>query len=126
MSPAPEQLVGLKPWFPWPLSRWRWLNEPVRAERLAALRIGVAVLTVLDVLLTLLPISADIAGRDSVMSPHLLAERFKNSPRWSLLEDVRDPGEVRLVLWVWVGSAFLLAIGLFSRVSAVATWALGI
>src|SRR5205823_3952047 len=40
MSPAPEQVVGLKPWFPWPLSRWRWLNEPVRAERLAALRIG--------------------------------------------------------------------------------------
>src|SRR5205085_7416128 len=29
-------------------------------------------------------------------------------------------------LWVWVGAAFLLAVGLFSRVSAVATWALGV
>src|SRR5215468_10150160 len=122
MSPAPEQVVGLKPWLPWPLSRWRWLNEPVRAERLAALRIGVAVLTILDVLLTFLPISADIAGPDSIMSPRLLAERLDNSPRWSLLADGRDPAEVRLILWVWVGSAFFLAVGLFSRVSAAATW----
>src|SRR5438105_7935770 len=106
MSPAPEQVVGLKPWFPWPLSRWRWLNEPVRAERLAALRIGVAVLTILDVLLTFLPISADIAGSDSVMSP-----RLDNSPRWRLLANVRDPAEVRLILWMWGGAAFFLAVG---------------
>jgi hypothetical protein len=126
MSPAPGQVIGLKPWFPWPLSRWRWLNEPVRAERLAALRIGVAVLTVLDVLLTFLPISADIAGRDGIMNPTLLAEHFNRSQRWSLLAQVSEPGEVRLVLSVWAGTALLLAVGLFSRVSALATWVLGI
>src|SRR5437764_12941581 len=120
MSPAPEQVVGLKPWFPWPLSRWRWLNEPVRAERLAALRIGVAVLTVLDVLLTFLPISDDIAGRDSIMTPDLLAQHFNRTQRWSLLAQVSEPAEVRLVLWVWAGIALLLAVGLFSRVSALA------
>src|SRR6266699_3578951 len=114
MSPAPGQVIGLKPWFPWPLSRWRWLNEPVRAERLAALRIGIAVLTVLDVLLTLLPISADIAGRDSIMTPGLLEQRFKNTQRWSLLLDADEPNEVRFLLCVWAGSAFLLALGLFS------------
>lgn len=126
--PTPDggQVVGLKPWFPWPLSRWRWLNEPVRAERLAALRIGIAVLTVLDVLLTFLPISADIAGRDSIMTPDLLRQRFDNSQRWSLLTHVHEPGEVRLFLWVWAGSAFLLAMGLFSRLSAAVTWAFGV
>ena len=33
-------VVGLKPWLPWPLSRSPWWTEPVRAERLAVLRIG--------------------------------------------------------------------------------------
>jgi hypothetical protein len=126
MSPAPGQVIGLKPWFPWPLSRWRWLNEPVRAERLAALRIGVAVLTILDVLLTYLPIGTDIAGRDSIMTPDLFAERFDKTQRWSLLVPVREPSAVQLILWVWAGAALLLAVGLFSRVSAAATWALGV
>src|SRR5581483_5576329 len=35
-------VAGLRPWYPWPLSRWRWWTEPVPAERLAALRIGLA------------------------------------------------------------------------------------
>src|SRR5262245_34502594 len=120
------QVVGLKPWFPWPLCRWRWLNEPVRAERLAALRIGVAVLTVLDVLLTFLPISADIVGRDSIMSPTALARHLEKNQRWSLLADLDEPWEVRLVLWIWAGTALLLAVGLFSRASAAATWAIGV
>src|SRR5262252_6666594 len=98
MVPPDARVLGLKPWFPWPLSRWRWLNEPVRAERLAALRIGIAVLTVLDVVLTLVPISADLAGRDSIMSPALLAERFDPTQRWSLLARMQDPEAVRLIL----------------------------
>src|SRR5438876_306784 len=44
-------IVGLKPWLPWPFSRWRWWTEPVRAERLAALRI-VATMLVLPGLWT--------------------------------------------------------------------------
>ena len=123
---APGQVRGLKPWFPWPLSRWRWLNEPVRAERLAALRLGVGLLTFLDVVLSFLPISADLAGQASIMSPELLAERFDNTQRWSLLSGVQQPGEVRLILCAWAGSAFLLALGLFSRLSAAATWAVGV
>ena len=41
---------GWSPWLPWPLSRWRWWTEPVRAERLAALRIGLGVALLLDLL----------------------------------------------------------------------------
>ena len=38
----PVRFVGVDPWLPWPLSAWRWWTEPVAAERLAALRIGLA------------------------------------------------------------------------------------
>src|SRR5262245_58714709 len=125
-APASGQVLGLKPWFPWPLSRWRWLNEPVRAERLAALRIGVGLLTFLDVMVTFLPISADLAGQESIMTPSLVADRFHDTQRWSLLSGIQDPDEVRLILCVWAGSALLLALGLLSRLSAGVTWAIGV
>ena len=32
MDAENARVFGVKPWFPWPLSRWRWLNDPVRAE----------------------------------------------------------------------------------------------
>src|SRR5262245_11065707 len=125
-APAPRQVLGLKPWFPWPLSRWGWLNKPVRAERLAALRLGIGLLTFIDVVLTLLPISVDLAGQESIMTSGLLVERFHNTQRWSLLSGTEEPGEVRLILCVWAGSAALLTLGLFSRLSAAVTWAIGV
>ncbi len=50
-----SRVVGVVPWLPWPLSAWRWWTEPVRAERLAALRIGLALCLLLDIVLTYLP-----------------------------------------------------------------------
>src|SRR5436309_9434138 len=89
--PAPPgQVVGLKPWFPWPLSRWRWLNEPVRAERLAALRIGLGLLTLFDVLFTFLPVATEILGRDSILGYGMVRDNFKDTERWSLLTKVED------------------------------------
>src|ERR1700686_3715834 len=46
-SPGRE-IVGVVPWLPWPLSAWGWWTEPVRAERLALLRIGVALCLIAD------------------------------------------------------------------------------
>ena len=34
------QVIGVRPWLPGSLGRWRWFNDPVPAERLAALRIA--------------------------------------------------------------------------------------
>ena len=47
--------AGRDPWLPWPLSQYPWWSEPVPAERLAALRIGLAAVLLLDVLVFYLP-----------------------------------------------------------------------
>src|SRR5205807_2346661 len=75
--PAPEQIVGPQPWFPWPLSRWRWWNAPVPAERLAALRIGVALILFLDILSSYLPLSTDYLSRGGIGDRALFNYRFE-------------------------------------------------
>src|SRR5207253_8240159 len=43
-------VVGLEPWLPWPFKSCGWWSQPVRAERLAALRIGMAACLLIDIL----------------------------------------------------------------------------
>ena len=61
-----RKIAGLVPWLPWPLCRWRLWTEPVRAERLAALRIGLAFFILLDILTTYGPHVHDLYGPDSL------------------------------------------------------------
>jgi hypothetical protein len=122
-------LVGLRPWLPWPLSRWRWWTRPVRAERLAVLRIAVAALMLLDVLGSYLPAAADFFGADSMGRPDLYEWRFSpkyHFSRWSLLHNVESHGLIRAALLVWAGASFCLMIGAASRLSAVVAWALSL
>ena len=67
-------VVGLNPWLPPPLSRWKWWTEPVRAERLAALRIGVGIVLLFDVLVHYLPQVGDFFGAGSLGSPEIFAQ----------------------------------------------------
>jgi hypothetical protein len=92
-------VVGLRPWLPWPLSRWHWWTEPVPAERLAALRIGLAAALLLDLLTTYLP-------------GELPAEA--------------DGAMVRAALLLWLVAAVALLLGACSRVSAALAWGLGL
>ena len=129
LTTPPGHVLGLKPWFPWPLSRWKWLTAPVAAERLAALRIGIALVMLLDVLTTYLPRSTDYLSRDSLGSRELFAYELNAENRWALLHNrlvdkVDDPSDMRLLMIVWVASSFLLLIGLFSRTSALTAWAI--
>src|SRR5438270_10704378 len=92
VSPIASRVVGVVPWLPWPLSAWRWWTAPVRAERLAALRIGLAFCLLLDIVLTYLPEVFTYFGPgalgDVAIHGHLAA-----APRlsWSLLRGVGDP-----------------------------------
>src|SRR5262249_46035095 len=61
-----QKIAGLVPWLPWPLCRWRTWTEPVRAERLAALRIGLGLCILLDILTTYAPHVHDLYGPDSL------------------------------------------------------------
>src|SRR5207245_600410 len=107
------------------LCRWKWWTEPVRAERLAALRIGLAVVLLVDVLTTYLARTEVFFGRDSLGSPEIFAGRFR-PPHWywSLLYGLEDPAILKAAALVWAVATLLLLLGLGTRVSAVITWAL--
>ena len=118
-------VVGLKPWLPWPLSRSSWWTEPVRAERLAILRIGVASALLFDVLFTYWPHRHDFFGRDSLGSPELFAWMTQApSWRWSLLRGVAEPWVLQAALVAWVVATVFLALGFCTRTSAVGVWLL--
>jgi hypothetical protein len=97
-----SRVVGVVPWLPWPLSAWRWWTAPVRGERLAALRIGLAACLLLDLLVTYLPGLLRYYGPDALGGP----EHFgwlTGSPRltWSLLRGFADPLTSFLALAGW-------------------------
>jgi hypothetical protein len=119
-------VVGLRPWLPWPLSRWRWWTEPAPAERLAALRVGVAFVLLCDVLLTYLPDRRVFFGRGSLGDPALFEWVFERGWRWSLLRGVGEPWAIDLALSAWVGATLLLLVGYHARLSAVVVWALSL
>jgi uncharacterized membrane protein YphA (DoxX/SURF4 family) len=120
-------VVGTAPWLPGSLARSRWWTRPVRAERLAAFRIGVAIVLLADVLGTYLPQCADFFGCGGLGSPEVFAGR--NGPghlRWSLLRDLTDAGSLQAVLLLWAGAAACLLLGILPRLSAAVAWALSV
>jgi hypothetical protein len=120
------QVVGLRPWFPWPLDRWSWWTEPVRAERLAALRIGVAVVLLVDILFYYHPYARDFFGAGSLGAPEVFSANpsFRDWP-WSLLSSIESPLAWQAILIVWAMAALLLGLGIYPRIAAAAAWFIG-
>jgi hypothetical protein len=114
-------VVGLKPWLPWPLSRWSWWTEPVRAERLAALRIGVAAVLLLDLLTTYLPRATDFYGANSLGSPDIFPATDWD---WSLLRKATDQRLLLAALGTWILATAALLVGVATRVAVVTVWVL--
>lgn len=110
------KVAGLTPWLPWPLSRWVWWTEPVRAERLAVLRISVSALVLLDILASYLPNCSDYFSREGLGNPELYAYRSR-APRWhwSLLHGLHDPLMSSLALAAGLLSFVYLVCGLGTR-----------
>jgi len=120
------RVIGLTPCLPWPLSRWSWWTEPVRAERLAALRIGFAIVLLLDVVLQYLPNYADFFGAGSLGSPEVFAGRSQAHWHWSVLRGIDDSRLFLPVLLVWAGAAALLLVGWWPRWAALVAWILSV
>jgi hypothetical protein len=111
-------LVGWQPWLPWPLSAWRWWTEPVRAEYLAVLRIGVAAVLLGDIFLTYLPQTDVFFGPDSLGSPEVFA--YLHAPgswRWSLWHGLGNPLLSCLALSAWLVCTALLLLGFWARLT---------
>jgi hypothetical protein len=101
----PVRCAGLEPWLPWPLSAWRWWTAPVAAERLAALRIGLAVMLVIDILCTYLP-NLDAFFLDSGPSGSRVFGWYSQSPRWTwtVMHGLGDPFLATIILFVWLAT----------------------
>jgi hypothetical protein len=145
-------VVGLKPLLPPPLCFLKWWTRPVPAERLAALRIGLAAVLLLDVLFTYWPHRRDFFGGDSLGSPEVFSYLFQwnswavandlddlpadiaeRNPfqqtlaqywQWSLLKDVRDPGLIQAAMLAWIAGIVCLLLGLCTRSAAAVVWLL--
>ena len=120
------RFAGIEPRYPWPLSRWTWLTGTEPAERLAAFRIGVALVLLWDILCTYLPLTATFFGQGSLGSPEVFARGQHPWHTWSLFRGIDDPATYRLVLLSWAAAALCLLIGVWPRLAAAWCWACSI
>jgi len=129
-----KPVVGLKPWLPWPLDKWGWWSDPVRAERLAVLRIALAAVLLIDLLTSYRPHLHEFFGKGGLGGSQMFAY-YGEAPKfnWSLL---RGFGEgflgswqdnaffLEAAFWAWVLATFFLMVGFWTRPAALVTWAL--
>ncbi len=120
------RVVGLTPWLPGSLGRSAWWTEPVRAERLAALRIGVAVVLLADIVATYLPRLGDFFGPGSLGSPEVFARAGQLTWRWSILRGVEEPWVFALIFALWLAAGVGLLIGFLPRLCAAVAWCLSL
>src|ERR1700752_2446161 len=93
MSQTNERHVaGLEPWLPWPLRTWSWWTRPVRAERLAVLRIAMAGCLLIALLTSYRGHLQDFFGQGGLGGSQMFAY-YGAAPRlnWSLLRGFGDP-----------------------------------
>jgi hypothetical protein len=107
------------------LSKYPLWTEPVPAERLAAFRIGLAAVLLLDVLLFYLPWIEDFYGPDGLARGDAFALRNAVWP-WRWLAGLEDPFFLGVAGLAWVVAAALLLVGGWTRGAAMASWALAV
>jgi len=126
LNPAVE-IVGVQPWLPRMLSRWSWWTRSVPAEIYAILRISVASVLLLDQVMTMLPNLRAIYGEGSTGAPQLYTWMFERPQwHWSLLQGIRDPQAIELMLYVWMAATIGLLIGWNTRLCAIVVWMLAV
>lgn len=110
----PARRIGIFPWLPWPLAAMPSWTTPVRAERLAALRIALAAVLFCDVFTSYYPGRAMFFGPDSVGSLELYAyyargERY----HWSILRGPEN--DLNFTISLLAATGFLVWLGLQVR-----------
>jgi hypothetical protein len=98
---AEPRIIGLVPWLPWPLSSWQAFTQPIRAERLAVLRIALALVMLADVLTTYGPHVNDFYGPDSLarvgereLFAHIIRGGERPSWYWSIFRGFGHPANL--------------------------------
>jgi hypothetical protein len=122
-EPAPR-FVGIQPRLPGVLNRWHWLLRPVPAERMAALRIAVAVAALIDIGIVTLPHFASYYSESGLGGPDAYPTRFRAGHYyWSLLRVLPAGWGPGVLLAVWAGAAVALLAGWRPFVCGLVCWA---
>ncbi len=117
------RVVGVQPWYPWPLSRWKWWTEPIPAERVAALRIVTASVLLLDLLLCYLPHFGTLFSPDAIGGRDLYAGKFRDDHfYWSVLRLLPDAWGPQAVFAVWIAAAVGLLVGWRPLICGLVAW----
>ncbi|MBA4018888.1 MAG: hypothetical protein C0483_17105 [Pirellula sp.] len=119
-------VVGTKPRLFGSLAGSAWWTKPIRAERMAAFRIGMGLALLVDIFCFYLPSVHDFFGGNSLGSPEIFAGRLADFGRWSLLGGISDVERMRAALSVWAAAALLLTLGVYPRVCAAIAWMLAV
>jgi hypothetical protein len=124
-SLAAEHVVGVQPILPASLAGWDWWTKPVRAEGLAALRIGVGLVLLFDMLVTYAPHWRLFFAPQGLGTAKVFSSRFGSDHAYFSLASL-FPAET--AGWWMVALTALAGIGLITgilpRVSALVGWAL--
>src|SRR4051812_21778956 len=103
--------VGIRPWFPGVLGRWTWLTEDIPAERMAALRIAVALALLLDIFGPSLPYFSLFFGPVTFGAAELTAPRFAPGHYyWSVLRVLPEGWGPQALMGVWIASTVALLV----------------
>jgi hypothetical protein len=116
------RIVGTPPALPWPLKNWNWFNRPERAERLAAFRIGVALVLLWDILFAYWPLAHAFFGRNSLGDPAIFTRPTSDWVRWTAFRGIGDATAFQLILTSWAAAALCLLLGIVPRVAAAWCW----
>lgn len=118
------RVVGVQPWFPWPLSRWSWWTEPIPAERVAALRIVTALALFLDIFVSYLPHFTAIFSPEAIGGRDLYAGKFRDDHFfWSIFRILPDSWGPHAVMSLWIASTMGLLVGWRPLVCGLVAWA---
>jgi Vitamin K-dependent gamma-carboxylase len=117
-------LVGIQPRFPGALDRWGWLTRPVAAERVAALRIALALALLFDLVVSILPHFGTFFSPESLGGRDQYPWRFREGHLyWSILRVLPDAWGPQFVMGVWIAAALALLVGFRPFASGLLAWA---
>jgi hypothetical protein len=123
-EPPGPHFVGIQPRYPGPLGRWHSLTRPVPAERVAALRIAVALALLLDIGAGLLPHFRIFYSPEALGGRDQFPWRFREGHYyWSLLRILPDGWGPQLLMAIWIAAAMALLIGYRPLVAGLVSWA---
>lgn len=122
---AGQRVIGVQPILPARLASWDWWTKPVRAEGLAALRIGVGLVLLLDMLVTYASHWRLFFGPQGLGTAEVFGSRFSSDHAYFSLAGL-FPAET--AGWWYVALTIIAACGLisgvFPRFAALIAWAI--